>query len=243
MRVLRIDLEYDGTAFFGWTVQPGLRTVQHELTGALETIVRGPVTLAVAGRTDRGVHASGQVVSAQVTSDIPARRIERGLNALLPDDLKARAVTDADPAFNARHDARSRRYEYRILVGAPSPLRRPHTYYFSYPLDLDAMRLAATLVLGEKDFRAFTPTDTEHVRFERIVTECRWDEVGDELVLTIAADAFLRHMVRSLAGSMLMVGRGSRDLAWFADLLTGRPRSAGGRNLPPRGLTLIDVRY
>ncbi len=243
MRVLRIDLEYDGTAFFGWTTQPGLRTLQQELTVGLETVLRGPVTLAVAGRTDRGVHASGQVVSAEITSDIVAGRIERGLNALLPEDMKARAVVDASPTFNARHDARSRRYAYRILIGAPSPLRRTQTYYYAYPLDFDAMRAAAALVVGEHDFRAFTPTDTEHVRFERTVSECRWDEVGDELVLTIEADAFLRHMVRSLAGSMLMVGRGSRDVDWFADLLTGQPRSAGGRNLPPRGLTLVSVRY
>ena len=243
VRVLRIDLEYDGTAFFGWTSQPGLRTLQGELTTALETIVRSPVRLAVAGRTDRGVHALGQVVSAETTSDIPAGRIERGLNAVLPDDIKARAVLDADPSFNARHDARSRRYVYRILVGALSPLRRQHTYYFAYPLDLDTMRGAAALVVGEHDFRAFTPTDTEHVRFERVVSECRWDRTGDELVMTIEADAFLRHMVRSLTGSMLMVGRGSRDISWFADLLTGRPRSAAGRNLPPHGLTLVDVRY
>lgn len=242
-RVLRLDVEYDGAGFSGWARQPGLRTVEGVLSGALATLVRHPVAPVVAGRTDAGVHASGQVVSVPTTCDLTAERIRAGLAGILPHDVAARAVGDAAPGFDARRDARSRRYEYRLLVGPDSPLRRGRVHEVRRPLDLAAMRDAARLVVGQHDFRAFTPTRTEHVFFHRTVLECRLDERGDEVVLVVEADAFLRGMVRTLAGTLLQVGLGRRPVERAAALLGGAERADAGPTLPAHALTLVAVRY
>lgn len=242
-RVLRLDLEYDGAAFHGWARQPGMRTVEGVLSDALATLVRHPVRPVVAGRTDTGVHASGQVASVETASDLPARRIARGLAGILPHDVAARRVSDAPPGFDARRDARSRRYEYRLLVGPDSPLRRGRVHEVRRPLDLAAMRAAATAMTGRHDFRAFTPTRTEHVFFDRTLLECAVQERDDEVVVVVEADAFLRSMVRTLAGTLLEVGLGRRDPGAIAGLLTGAARSDAGRTLPAHGLILVAVRY
>ena len=242
-RVLRLDLEYDGAAFSGWAAQPGLRTVEGTLREALAALLREPVELAVAGRTDAGVHASGQVVSAVTGSRMPAERVVRGLWALLPADLAARGVSDADPAFDARRDAVARRYEYRILPGAPSPLRHGRVLHHPRPLDRDRLAAAAALLVGRHDFRAFTPTQTAHVFFDRTVSVCEWRERGDELVLVIEADAFLRHMVRVAVGTMLLVGQGSWRAEQVGALLRGARRGAAGPTAPAHPLTLVAVRY
>ncbi len=243
MRVLRLDLEYDGARFAGWAAQPGLRTVEGVLREALATLLRGPVELAVAGRTDAGVHASGQVASVATSSDLPPERIRRGLNALLPADVSVRGAGLAPPGFDARRDARSRRYEYRVLPGPPSALRRARVLHHPAPLDPEAMADAARRAVGRYDFRAFTPTRTEHVFFDRTVTVCEWARRRDELVLTVEADAFLRHMVRVLAGSLLLVGRGAWPVERFARLLDGAPRGAAGPTAPAHALTLTGVGY
>ena len=230
-RVLRLDLEYDGAGFSGWAAQPGLRTVEGELRRALGTLLRGPFELAVAGRTDAGVHASGQVVSVATGSDLEPRRVLAALAALLPDDLSARAVSEAPPGFDARRDARARRYEYRVLPGPPSALRRGRSRP-SGPADRAALDDGARRVVGRHDFRAFTPTRTEHVFFDRTVTACAWGARGDELVLTVEADAFLRHMVRVLVGTLLLVGRGAWPASRLDALLVG-PRAAPP-DRPPR---------
>lgn len=242
-RVLRLDLEYDGAGFSGWAAQPGLRTVEGAVREALGALLRGPVELAVAGRTDAGVHASGQVASAAADTDLEPRRVHRGLNALLPPDVSVRAVTDAPPGFDARRDARSRTYEYRVLPGAPSALRRARVLHHPAPLDAAAMADAARRVVGRHDFRAFTPTRTEHVFFHRTVAACALGRRGDELVLTVEADAFLRHMVRVLAGTLLLVGRGSWPPSRLDALLRGAPRGAAGPTAPAHALTLTGVRY
>ena len=242
-RILRLDLEYDGAGFSGWAVQPGLRTVEGALRDALATLVRGPVELAVAGRTDAGVHASGQVASVATESDLEARRLHRGLNALLPPDVSVTAVGDAPAGFDARRDARARRYEYRVLPGTPSALRRARVLHHPAPLDPGAMADAARRALGRHDFRAFTPTRTEHVFFQRTVSVCEWARRGDELVLTVEADAFLRHMVRVLAGTLLLVGRGAWPASRFEALLRGAPRGAAGPTAPAHALTLVGVAY
>lgn len=242
-RVLRLDVEYDGAGFHGWADQPGLRTVEGVLRDALSVLMREPVALTVAGRTDAGVHASGQVVSVPVTGDLPARRILRGLGALLPDDVAARAVSDAAPGFDARRDAVARRYEYRVLRGPDAPLRRGLVHQVRGALDVAAMRAAAALLVGRHDFTAFTPARTEHVFFHRTVTVCRLEERDDELVLVIEADAFLRGMVRTVVGTLLDVGAGRRTVPEVGTLLAGAPRSAAGPTAPPRGLCLVAVRY
>ncbi|MGE0250251.1 MAG: tRNA pseudouridine(38-40) synthase TruA [Thermoleophilia bacterium] len=241
--MLRLDLEYDGAGFSGWAAQPGLRTVEGVLTEALSTLLREPVRLTVAGRTDAGVHASGQVASLATTAGLPARRILRGLAGLLPPDVAARAVADAPEGFDARRDAVARRYEYRVLTGPPAPLRRARVLHHPAPLDPAAMNAAAARVVGRHDFRAFTPTRTEHVFFDRTVSRCEWEPRGDELVLTIEADAFLRHMVRVLAGTMLLIGRGAWEPERMDALLAGAPRGAAGRTAPAHPLTLVGVTY
>lgn len=242
-RVLRILLEYDGAGFSGWAAQPGRRTVEGVLRGALETLLRAPVELSVAGRTDAGVHASGQVASVATPADLAPERVLRGLAGLLPPDVAARAVEEAPPGFDARRDARARAYEYRVLCGPPSPLRRDRVLHHPAPLDACAMDRAAALVVGRHDFRAFTPTRTEHVFFHRSVSRCAWLRRGDELVLEIEADAFLRHMVRVLAGTMLLVGRGAWAPERLGALLDGAPRGAAGPTAPAHPLTLVRVRY
>jgi tRNA pseudouridine38-40 synthase len=243
-RVLRLDLEYDGSRFSGWASQPGLRTVEGVLRDALATLLREPdVAVTVAGRTDAGVHATGQVASVPTASDLPARRVLRGLGGLLPPDLAARAVSDAPSGFDARRDAVARRYEYRVLAGPPSPLRRGRVLHHAAPLDAAAMRAAAALLVGRHDFRAFTPTRTEHVFFHRTVHACDWEERGDELVLVLEADAFLRHMVRVAAGTMLLVGRRAWAPGRVEALLAGAPRGAAGPTAPAHPLTLVGVRY
>jgi len=243
-RVLRLDLEYDGAEFSGWASQPGMRTVEGVLVEALSRLLREDVRLSVAGRTDAGVHASAQVASLATASALPAERILRALPALLPADVSVAAVSEAADGFDARQDALARRYEYRVLVGpAPSALRRGRVLWQAWPLDRAALDAAAALVVGQHDFRAFTPTRTDHVFFDRTVTDCRWEERGDELVLHVEADAFLRHMVRILAGTLLLVGRGAWAPSRLGTILQGAPRGAAGPTAPAHPLTLTGVRY
>ena len=243
-RVLRLDLEYDGARFAGWAAQPGLRTVEGVLRDALVKVLGAPADeLRVAGRTDAGVSARGQVVSATTTAVLDPRRLLRAINGTLPDDVAVREVTEAPAGFDARTDARSRSYEYRVLQGAPSPLRRRHVLNLSWTLDVPAMRVAAAAIVGQHDFRAFTPSKTQHRFFDRTVLVCEWLERDDELVLVIEANAFLRHMVRTLVGSMILVGRGHWEVDRFISLLEGAPRAAAGPTAPPHPLTLVAVRY
>ena len=244
MPTLRLDLEYDGERFAGWAAQPGQRTVEGTLTEALATVLRGAARdLRVAGRTDAGVSAAGQVASVVVDVPVDPSRVLRALNGTLPPDVAVLALREVPDSFDARAHARSRAYEYRVLQGPPSPLRRRRVLSVSWPLDVSAMRAAAAAAVGQHDFRAFTPTKTEHVFFDRTVLRCEWQERGDELVLCVEADAFLRHMVRVLVGTMLLVGRGHWNVARFARLLEGAPRAAAGPTAPAHPLTLVAVRY
>lgn len=244
MATLRLDLEYDGQEFAGWAAQPDQRTVEMVLREALVTVLRAPIDeFRVAGRTDAGVSASGQVVSVVTGVQVDTHRLLRSLNGTLPEDVAVRGVTRVHDGFDARADARSRAYEYRVLPGPPSPLRRRGVLNVSWQLDRRAMAAAASAAIGRHDFRAFTPTDTQHVFFDRTVVRCEWQERVDELVFCIEADAFLRHMVRVMVGSMLLVGRGHWELARFERLLDGAPRSAAGPTAPAHPLTLVAVRY
>lgn len=241
--MLRLTLEYDGRGFCGWASQPNQRTVEGVLRDALVTLVRHPVRITVAGRTDAGVHATGQVASVPVATTLSAERVRRGLAALLPHDVAARWVVDAPPGFDARADALARRYEYRFLVGPDSPLRRERVFPVRRALDRAAMREACTVVVGQHDFTAFTPTRTEHVFFARTLSVCELHEREDEVVLVVEADAFLRGMVRTLAGTLLEVGLGRRPVERVRALLDGAPRAAAGPTLPAQALTLVGVRY
>lgn len=245
MGTVRLELEYDGCRFAGWAAQPDQRTVEGVLRGALAVVVPAAVVeLRVAGRTDAGVSASGQVVSLAVDGDLPdLRRLHESLNGVLPEDVAVRTVVAAADGFDARTDATARAYEYRVLTGQRSPLRRERVLWVRGVLDVAAMRAAAAATVGQHDFTAFTPTNTEHVFFDRTVARCEWRARDDELVFAIEADAFLRHMVRVLVGTMLEVGRGARSVDDYVALLDGAPRTAAGPTAPAHPLTLVGVRY
>jgi tRNA pseudouridine38-40 synthase len=198
-----------------------------------------PVALTVAGRTDTGVHALGQVVSY----DGPLPRL-RSVNAVLPDEIAVLSAEAAPAGFSARHDARSRTYVYRVLNRAqPSPFERRRALWWPYPVDEEQLRACAAALVGTHDFTAFTPTETDHVRFSRDVIAASWDRAGDVLEFRIEADTFMRHMNRVLVGTMLEVAGGRRTVQDFAGLLAGAPRSAAGPTAPAHGLYLVSVRY
>jgi tRNA pseudouridine38-40 synthase len=235
----RLVIEYDGTDFAGWAAQPGLRTVQGELERALAVIARVPVALTVAGRTDRGVHAWGQVAS--YPGD-PVRL--SGVNAVLPADVAVLACESAADGFDARRDAMSRTYCYRLLRRrARSVFERRTALHWPHPIDREALNSCAGALLGTHDFTAFTPTETDHVRFERNVFAAEWREAGEILEFWIEADTFLRHMNRALVGTMLEIAGGRRTPAEFAALLEGRPREQAGPTAAACGLALARVSY
>lgn len=239
-----LDVEYDGTPYCGWTRQPGLRSIEGDLRAAFALLGCRVVELQCAGRTDAGVHASGQVVDVVYTGAVPIERIHRALSGKLPAELKVHAAHVAPPGFNARFDATSRSYEYRILPGATSsPLRDRFVLHHPRRLDREALDEAAAMVRGQHCFTAFTPSRTEHSFFDRTISASRWIDRGDELVYEVRANAFLRHMVRILIGTMLEIGRGERTLEELAFALDGGPRSAAGRTASPRGLCFLDVTW
>ncbi|MGH3088516.1 MAG: tRNA pseudouridine(38-40) synthase TruA, partial [Rubrobacteraceae bacterium] len=237
-------VEYDGADFAGWAIQPDKRTVERELSRALETILRHPVKMSVAGRTDAGVHASGQVISFETGTKLSPDLIAYKTTAVLPKDVALRRCAEVPDSFDARRSAKSRSYEYRIVnADVRSPLRRRQEIHIARKLDLDLLQRVAGLVSGVHDFRSFTPTKTRHARFERTVTESRWERRGELLIYRITANSFLYGMVRALVGTMIEVADGSRSVDSFEGLLSGGERKDAGPSAPGRGLALVGVGY
>ena len=235
---LILTLEYDGTPFRGWAAQPGLPTVEAALRQALAETFASAESLAVAGRTDTGVHALGQVVSVDVEGGPPAECAAAALNPRLPDEVTVLSSAEAPAGFHARHSARSRSYRYRLFTrSTASPFELRRSWWLPQPLDGDALAAAAAALVGEHDFRAFTPAQTHHTAFARTVERAEWTRRGDHLDFEITANSYLRHMVRSLVGTMVEAP------ATIPGLLDGGPRAEAGVTAPPWGLYLVSVAY
>lgn len=244
MSSYRLDIAYDGADFSGWAIQPARRTVQGELEAALSQVLDEPTRLTVAGRTDAGVHARGQVASFSTAKALPPG-LMRALNSLTGRDLAVTELSPAADGFDARRDARSRRYRYRIQTASvANPFEHRRALHHPHPLDLSALEQCAALLVGRHDFTAFTPTDTRHRHFERKVADAGWArESRSMLAFEVEADAFLRGMVRALVGTMLEVGTVRRELADLERLLRGGRREEAGDSADPHGLYLLRVRY
>jgi tRNA pseudouridine38-40 synthase len=240
----KLILEYEGTAYHGWQVQPGLPTIQGILQDVLARFAGGPVQVTGAGRTDAGVHALGQVASFSADLGLDPPALRKALNANLPPDIVVCRVEEAPPDFDARRSARSKRYRYTILRrDYPSAWHARHALYVSTPLDADAMAEAAKVVIGTHDFSAFRAGTCTARTPVRTVLDATWSTAGDLWHFEIMGNAFLQHMVRILVGTFLEVGRGKRRPEEVAEILASRDRRRAGKTIPAHGLCLVEVHY
>lgn len=241
MRNFKIDIEYDGTDYSGWQFQPDCRTVQGEIEGALSKMLRTPTRITGASRTDQGVHALGQVANFFTNSRMAAEKIRNGLNALTPDDIHVRTISEVDQNFHSRFSARSKVYNYRI-IHEPSPMRRRYFWFVKYRLDLDRMTATIKYFKKERDFRWFSVGDEEDRKSTFCdVTDINLTSHGSELIIKIEADRFLRQMVRGIVGFMVDAGRGRFVPEKADDALAGKVRDL--YFAPPHGLFLMEVKY
>lgn len=244
---VRMTVAYDGTPFHGFATNPDVRTVQGDLETALTTIMRRPVLVSCAGRTDRGVHARGQVVSFDADeARFEPGALTRALNRMLAPSIAVRAVESTRPEFDARFSCVGRRYRYHVLnTTTPDPLTHHHAWHVREPLSIEAMRLAADRILGEHDFSTFSKRNKSKVgeTFVRTVRQADWYRTGEHVTLDIVANAFTHQMVRSLVGLFVEIGRGRRRAAEVGPALAARDRAAVPSPAPPHGLVLMEAQY
>lgn len=244
MHNLKLTIAYDGTRYHGWQVQPGVPTIQGEIEQALSRILDRPARIHGAGRTDRGVHASGQVAHCLPGKPVGPATVAAGLNALLPPDIRIRSVAAVRPEFHARYSALSRTYRYRIARNrVVDPFRYRWVHAVWGDLDGDAMEEAAGRLVGEHDFTALASDPEPEGGGTREVYEASWSRGAGEWVFTIRASGFLRAMVRTIVGTLLEVGSERRPLSDIERILAGRDRAAAGPTAPASGLELAQVAY
>lgn len=242
LRNIRLEIEYDGTEFYGWQVQPKLRTVQGEIQERLKTILNQEVNLIGAGRTDVGVHALSQVANFKTDNPLDSETILKGLNGLLPHDVAVKKVQEVDSDFHARYSATSRLYRYRIYRGRTVILRR-YVWEVLYSLNLERIVRATQGIQGEHDFSSFCVAESAKDNSVCNVTLASWEEYGDELLLKIEANRFLHTMVRSLVGTLVEVGRGYFSVEDFSDIMKAKDRRKAGPTASACGLCLVEVKY
>jgi tRNA pseudouridine38-40 synthase len=239
---IKLILEYDGSKFCGWQYQPNMRTVQGEVERALKILLKEKVGLYVAGRTDAGVHAYGQVANFHTTAPTDVQRMPRQLNGILPHDVVVKNAEMVPAAFHARHDAISRQYFY-VLSRHPVAVGRGYAYFCKFPLEVEAMKAAALYFLGEHNFRAFCSSRTEDPHYLSRVEMIQWEERDEKIIMRVRANRFLRNMVRIMAGTLINVGRGALPASEIPIILANQKRVEAGCTAPPHGLFLEKVFY
>ena len=247
MRTLKLTIAYDGTNYAGWQRQANGLSVQQVVEEAFAPLLDGRVpmpSLAAAGRTDAGVHALGQVASLRVDLDLETRAIWRALNVRLPPDVRVLDVADAPPGFHARFDARGKSYQYRIATGPVlMPFVRWFAWHVPYRCDVELMRRAAAVLVGTHDFGSFQGRGSDKTDTVRTIERIEIREAPGEILVEVDGDGFLRHMVRTIVGSLVDIGSGVRPPDWMAEVLAARARPSAGQTAPAAGLTLVAVRY
>lgn len=241
-RTIKLILEYDGTDFAGWQVQPNQRTVQDEIEKALKQLTQEDIRITGSGRTDAGVHALGQVVSFQMRKSLSLNRLRNGLNGFLPEDIRIVDVSEIPESFSARRNATSRSYRY-VLSRKRRAIKRKYVWYPQMKFSIEPMRQASACLIGEHDFTSFCKANGQTDRFVSCVSDVHWKHVDDEIHFEITAERFYHHMVRSIVGTLLEVGRGKISPEHFQDILEAKDRTRAGPTAPPHGLFLVQVTY
>jgi tRNA pseudouridine38-40 synthase len=245
VRNIKLTIEYDGTAFHGWQIQPGLETIQGVIKERIAQITQGEVNLIGAGRTDAGVHALGQVANFQTESAIDLAALQRGLNSLLSPDIVIKGIEEVEEGFHARFSARSKRYEYHILNRSyPSAFLKAYAWFIPHQLDLASMERCGRILIGSHDFSSFRASGDESRHSIREIIRLEIERREDDLiVIEIEANAFLREMVRSIVGTLVDVGKGKTSLEEFEEIFQARDRRQAGMTAPAQGLFLVEVKY
>ena len=244
MRNLKLTLAYDGTDFHGWQIQPQLRTIQGELRQALQKLFNHPVNVIGSGRTDAGVHAHGQVANVETIRTMDTDAVLRGVNALLPEEIRVWSVEEVSLEFHARRSARAKTYEYHVWRDPiVSPFHRRYMYAFRYPLDEEAMDRGTKHFLGTHDFTSFCATATETEDRTRTIFNACWERSDSTWVFRIRGSGFLQYMVRTITGTLLEIGQNRRQPEQLPEIFNARDRRLAGPSVPPHGLHLIEVEY
>ncbi|MEX2092968.1 MAG: tRNA pseudouridine(38-40) synthase TruA [Pirellulales bacterium] len=243
-RWLKLTVAYDGTAYAGWQMQPTEPTVQATIETAWHEITREELRVTAAGRTDAGVHALGQVVGLATETQLSAADLHRGLNALLPEDVAVVAVEEARKGFHATYDAVRKTYRYQIHNGrTPDVFNRLYAWHYPQPLDAEKMHAAAQALVGQHDFSSFESAGSERPDSVRTLFELSVSRDAERITVEVTGDGFLYNMVRAIVGTLVEVGKGSRDATWPAQVLAACDRSTAGQTAPPQGLFLVRVEY
>jgi len=243
-RWLKLTVAYDGSSYSGWQVQPSEPTVQEAVETAWHEITRETIRVMAAGRTDAGVHALGQVVGVATDSQLATEELQRGLNAVLPEDVAVVAVEEAPENFHATYDAKRKIYRYQIHNGrTPDIFNRHYVWHYPQPLDAERMHVAAQALVGKHDFSSFESAGSERPDSVRTLFAVNVARDADRLAAEVSGDGFLYNMVRAIVGTLVEVGKGSRDVTWVAEVLAARDRSRAGQTAPPQGLFLVRVEY